>query len=184
MSDLETLLDYDTSTGLFTWKRRLQGNRHEAFNTRYAGTKAGSTSSQGYTQIRALGKLYLAHRLALFFNTGEWPSCKVDHINGVKTDNRLSNLRAVDNKEHSRNMALMSHNTSGTTGVSYSKRDDVWVGFIHTGDSMIRNQFKSRSEAMAWRQAKEVELGYHPNHGLPKDERKDYVQQNPRPMSV
>jgi hypothetical protein len=82
------LLDYNPDTGLFTWK---------ATRKRLAkvGTEAGSTNGSGYRQISVDGKLYLAHRLAWFYCFQEWPKNNIDHINGIRADNRLDNLQDV-----------------------------------------------------------------------------------------
>jgi hypothetical protein len=82
------LLEYCPDNGEFTWKvdrKRLAK----------AGSRAGSTNGSGYRQISIDGKLYLAHRLAWFYCFQEWPEKVIDHINGVKDDNRLDNLQDV-----------------------------------------------------------------------------------------
>ena len=87
------LLDYCPETGIFTWKvdrKRLAK----------AGTVAGSTNGRGYRQISVDGKLYLAHRLAWFYCFQEWPAKVIDHINGIKDDNRLDNLQDVSQNKN------------------------------------------------------------------------------------
>ena len=87
------LLDYCPETGIFTWKvdrKRLAK----------AGTLAGSTNGRGYRQISVDGKLYLAHRLAWFYCFQEWPTKVIDHINGIKDDNRLDNLQDVSQNKN------------------------------------------------------------------------------------
>lgn len=82
------LLHYCPDTGIFTWKvarKRLAK----------LGTEAGTTNGSGYRQISVDGKVYLAHRLAWFYCFQEWPENIIDHINGIKTDNRLDNLQDV-----------------------------------------------------------------------------------------
>jgi hypothetical protein len=87
------LLDYCPDTGIFTWKvdrKRLAK----------AGTLAGSTNGKGYRQISVDGKLYLAHRLAWYYCFQEWPTKVIDHINGIKDDNRLDNLQDVSQNKN------------------------------------------------------------------------------------
>lgn len=172
MSNVKELLNYDPDTGTLTWKARPDARKE--WNTKYAGTVAlNSKRRDGYLEGSIHCKNHLAHRVIFQLLHG---SCAghIDHINGVRSDNRLSNLRLVTQVDNNRNMSKMKHNTSGTTGVSYAKRDKVWVAFIHEDDTMKRRQFKRKEDAISWRLAKEVELGYHPNHGLSKEKRKEY----------
>jgi HNH endonuclease len=102
---LRAYLAYDPQTGVFTWKKK-------AASKTKIGSQAGY-SGKLYTQIRLEGKLHYAHRLAFLYMTGTFPVKDVDHINGVPTDNRWSNLRAVSSKENTQNAAISSNNTSG-----------------------------------------------------------------------
>ena len=80
---LRTLLNYDPATGVFTWRRQNQlGHYARSWNTRYAGTVAG-TSQHGYVQIMVNGWLYLAHRLAFLWMTGNWPALEADHKTAI-----------------------------------------------------------------------------------------------------
>ena len=107
-------------------------------------------------------KKYYAHRLAWLYVHGEFPKNGMDHINGLRNDNRIINLRAVSDKENSRNLSLRKDNVSGHIGVSWDTEKNKWkvtITGVHYG------RFKSKSAAIA--KAKEVykELGYHENHG-------------------
>lgn len=82
------LLEYDPDTGIFTW-------RVDRKRLAKAGSIAGSINGSGYRQISVDGKLYLAHRLAWFYCFQEWPENNIDHINGIRSDNRLYNLQDV-----------------------------------------------------------------------------------------
>jgi hypothetical protein len=53
---------------------------------------------------------------------GEEPPAQIDHINGIKTDDRLCNLRAADNAQNNRNRPAQGNNTSGFKGVSKKRR--------------------------------------------------------------
>jgi hypothetical protein len=59
------------------------------------GKPAGSPNSEGYLQTKFCGKLIKSHRLAWLLQTGKWPKKKIDHINGIVSDNRWCNLRDV-----------------------------------------------------------------------------------------
>jgi hypothetical protein len=81
---------YDPKTGVFTWKTTIGRAK--------AGDTAGYLNPRGYIKISIGGNLYLAHRLAFLMMTGRWPIYGVDHINGIKNDNRWGNLRDVPDR--------------------------------------------------------------------------------------
>src|SRR5215510_1403832 len=91
-AELKKLLSYDEKTGLFRWRVPRKGSERG---------RVGSYNL-GYIDIRLLGRKYWAHRLAWFYVYGRWPSL-LDHINRVKSDNRISNLREVSQKENCNN---------------------------------------------------------------------------------
>jgi hypothetical protein len=91
---------------------------------------SGSKHIKGYLQIMIDGKNHLAHRLAWFYVYGEWPKNQIDHINRIKTDNKIINLRDVDNSTNQHNIGTRSHNSSGTTGVYKSSRSGKWISTI------------------------------------------------------
>ena len=105
---LKELLHYDPVTGVFTWRYRTSAPK--AWNTRYAGREASAPAKSGYRMfgITTKGRScnFLCHRAAFAWMTGDWPpeSEHVDHINGVKTDNRWGNLRLVTVKQNHMNM--------------------------------------------------------------------------------
>ena len=82
--------------------------------------KVGSTDKDGYLVIMIARKTYKAHRLAWLYVNGAWPAGQIDHINGVKSDNRICNLREATNAQNAVNTGVIKTNTSGLKGVSYS----------------------------------------------------------------
>lgn len=116
---LKELLDYCPETGLFRWRV----NRRPKFK---AGDIAGSTSTKGYRDIKIDEVSYRLHRLAWLYMTGEWPKDQLDHINGIKSDNRFANLREVTNAQNCQNQGKRKNNTSGFNGVHWSKRMHKW----------------------------------------------------------
>lgn len=112
-AELQALLEYCPDTGMFHWRR--------------TGKLAGNTSGDaGYRRIGIKGRIYLAHRLALLYVSGELPD-EVDHINGNRLDNRLCNLRAATRSENASNVGLSRANRSGHRGVSWSARKRKWL---------------------------------------------------------
>lgn len=113
---LKELLRYNLSTGEFVWIEEV--SKCTRLTTK---AKAGCITRRGYTRIIVDGKSYQAHRLVWLYNFGSFPSGQIDHINGVKNDNRLSNLRECSQAENMRNTKMKSNNTSGITGVGYTE---------------------------------------------------------------
>lgn len=92
---VKELLTYNKENGAFYWNVRI--------GCRSPGDKAGQPNSKGYTQIGIDGKKFLAHRLAWLIEYGRLPLDQIDHINRIRSDNRISNLRECDNKENCQN---------------------------------------------------------------------------------
>jgi hypothetical protein len=86
-----------------------------------AGMEAGSSDGAGYIAIivysAGKAKRYLAHRLVWLWHFGEWPSEQLDHINGVKWDNRIENLRLATASQNGCNRGAQKNNTTGYKGV-------------------------------------------------------------------
>lgn len=120
---LRELLDYNQETGIFTWKVRRAAVK--------AGAQANSKNQKGYIGICVDKKHYKAHRVAWLFVYGSWPDGEIDHINGVKDDNRISNLRAVPKSLNQQNQRqARSDSSSGLLGVSWYSAGNKWKADI------------------------------------------------------
>ena len=109
---LQGLFSYDPETGLFTRLKTSGGQ--------LAGSIAGSNCSGGYIGIMVNYKTYMAHRLAWLYVYGDWPKGEIDHINSIRTDNRIENLRDVTRTENNNHLVqAKSNNLLGLLGVSY-----------------------------------------------------------------
>jgi hypothetical protein len=114
------VLDYDPGTGVFTWKVDTGGRIKK-------GAIAGSTSSNGYRQIRVDLRRYQAHRLAWLAMTGAFPPEEIDHINGVRADNRWANLRAATRSQNCANYIPPRRRNPGLPkGVRPAQRSPGW----------------------------------------------------------
>lgn len=123
------LLDYNKETGLFIWKEN-RGRKAKS------GDKAGSKDTHGYVQICIDGTMYLAHRLAWFYVNKEWPSLRMDHINNVRDDNRILNLRLATSGQNSCNSSLRKDNVYGLKGIRW-RPSGRWQARIRANKVLI-----------------------------------------------
>lgn len=134
---------------------------------RKVGTVAGSKHSGGYWQIWCNGTTVLAHRVIWEMHNGPIPSgMEIDHINRVKTDNQIENLRLVSSVVNHRNMPRNANNTSGTTGVIWDSHFGKWKAQIGVNGVMVTlGTFKHKEEAIQARKDAEAKYCFHENHG-------------------
>ena len=153
--------NYEPSTGVFTLlKHRGSGERHKPGDT--LGT---IDKRDGYAGIKIKGRRIGLHRLAWLMTHGEFPVV-IDHIDGVRTNNAISNLRGVSVKENARNRRRALGNQSGCTGVQWVPRDETWQVTIGQDSGKIYlGTYKDYGMAVHMRKAAEEYLGYHENHG-------------------
>ncbi len=119
---LKHYLIYDEKTGIFTW-------RNKAARNIIIGAIAGSMS-HGYITIRLNKIRYFAHRLAWLYVHSEWPEM-LDHINGIRHDNKILNLRKSSYSLNAQNKhAALPNNKSGYLGVYYRKTSKRYVSYI------------------------------------------------------
>jgi hypothetical protein len=117
---LKQVLNYEAETGAFTWAKPLT-------IWQKVGDPAG-TAHRGYTRISIDGEQHMAHRLAWYYVHGEWPERFLDHANGVKTDNRLANLRQATQGQNNNNRRAWGK--SAFKGVSWSSAHGKWAACI------------------------------------------------------
>lgn len=152
-SSLRQLLSYDRDTGLLVWlisrgKAKL-------------GSVAGAHDAHGYVVIRLYGVLYKAHRLIWLYETGSFPVEDIDHINGVRDDNRWANLRQATRSDNQQNMKMYANNTSGYPGVVWDASRGKWAARIRVNGAQLNlGRFLDASEAFA--AYKLAKSKYHP----------------------
>jgi hypothetical protein len=150
------LFMYFPNTGLLFWKE-LSGRRKNPI----------SSLSKGYLHGEHKGKRFKVHKVAWLLFYGNIPDGQIDHINGNRSDNRISNLRSVSNLENHRNMKKFSTNKSGVVGVSWSNERQKWIATITVKRKVIQlGRYLSFDNAVSVRKAAEKQYCFHNNHGM------------------
>jgi hypothetical protein len=140
---LRELLNYDSETGTFTRKVKARGGRYA-----WAGARVGYVRPDGYRAIRIDVTRYREHRLAWFYVHGVWPT-ELDHVNGVRSDNRLINLREATRSQNLANRPLLNNNTSGVRGVSFDSASGLWTASVSiNGKRKNLGLFRSKDDAI------------------------------------
>lgn len=156
---LKELFTYNSETGFFT---RLVSSSGAAKK----GGVPKSINKDGYYQLRVNYKMYTQHRLAWLYVNGEFPNGDIDHINHVRTDNRIINLRVVDKAENNKNITKRGNNTSGVNGVWWHKQNKKWCAELNiNGIKKHLGCFESIDDAKKARLTANEKYGFHKNHG-------------------
>ena len=123
-SRLHELVRYDPETGNLIHRVTLCGRAIE-------GHIFGTTRDRkGYLRNTIDGETYFIHRLVWLFHYGEFPSNQIDHINRIKHDNRIENLRVATNSQNKCNSIVRKDSKSGIKGVTQDKRTGRWRAYI------------------------------------------------------
>lgn len=163
---LKEILHYNKLTGLFRWKVDIYSGRNKKQKHVSIGDLAGTVNSKGYLRIGINHKSYLCQRLAWLYEYGEWPSNEVDHINHVRSDNRIDNLRNVAGLDNQKNVSKRKDNNSGFTGVSWNAKSSKWVAQMQVNKKKIHlGYFSSLEDAVCARKQANIEHSFHINHG-------------------
>lgn len=142
VEELKAVLDYNPLTGLFAWKIAPQG--------RIVGQVAGSKTERGYYRLCVDGVRYKAHRVAIAFVEGKWPTELVDHKDRNNGDNRYSEIRHANSCQNQANATIRKDNTSGYKGVSFHKKTKKWSARITVNKMRIQlGLFNTPEEAHA-----------------------------------
>lgn len=143
---LQELLSYEPETGIFRWKIRPTPRIRP-------GSVAGTVRPDGYREVRFEGFGYLSHRIAWLYMTREWPTQEIDHINGVRGDNRFANLREATRFQNTRNTGLRRDNKTGVKGVEWRPYSKRFIASIRlNGKRCYLGSFASLEEAKETRE--------------------------------
>lgn len=134
------LLAYDDDTGVLSWKVARSNVR--------AGTPVKNITTHGYLSVRIDRRRVQAHQVAWLLYYGEWPTRQIDHQDGDKTNNRISNLRLATYSQNAANSKLRADNTTGLKGVG--RREAKFAAFIQVrGKQRYLGSFHSKERAAA-----------------------------------
>jgi hypothetical protein len=139
VAELLELLAYDSATGELRWRVRRANKA--------AGSLAGHASRLGYVQVGISYQLWLGHRVAWKMHYGTEPPEELDHINGNRLDNRVSNLRAATRSENNANSVLRADNTTGLKGVSRRNAASYTAQIGREGKSRYLGSFPTADAA-------------------------------------
>lgn len=110
IDELKSMFDYNPETGALIWTKRLS-------NSTPVGKQVGSKDTKGRLRVQIRERTYAVHHICFAMYHGRWPLEQIDHINRVKTDNRIVNLREATNAQNARNRKHTKPNNSGYKGV-------------------------------------------------------------------
>jgi len=154
IDDIKETVRYNPDTGIFTY---IKTNK-----------EIHNRNKLGYVRVSVKGKRYLAHRLAIIYTYGKIDDkMEVDHLNQIKHDNRICNLKVGTSRDNKMNKALQSNNSTGINGVSYSNKYKRYEVSVKTDNRKIfLGHFDNLEEARACRIGANRVLEFSEIHGL------------------
>jgi len=144
-------LNYNPLTGIITWIKKT--------STKVVVGREAGCLSRGYRAIKLKGVIHRSHRLA-FLMAWDFMPIEIDHINGIRDDNRLCNLRECTGSENQYNKGSHKNNTSGYKGVSWHNNDKKWHARLnHKGKTKYLGSFNCKHQAA--KEYNKAALKYH-----------------------
>ena len=154
---LNSVFKYDRLSGKLYWRKRVA-------NCVQVGSEAGWKASK-YLQVTLNGTHYYVHRIIWKMVKGSISnSLQVEHDDRNRLNNAWYNLKLMDQTVNMRNQSLPKNNSSGIIGIS-KHVSGLWVGSITKDKKRETSYHQNFDDAVIWRKSKEVEYGFHVNHG-------------------
>lgn len=113
---------------------------------KFVGANAATSGKEGYLSVSFIGKLYAAHRVAWFLYYGQQPPEYLDHINGNRGDNRISNLRPVDAVQNATNRSKRQDAAKLPRGVTLHRQTGKYQAQIKARGKVIHLGLYSASD--------------------------------------
>ena len=160
--EVARLFTYDLEAGVLYWRIR---DRNTIRHKYVAGSSKGT--KDGYRRVGIRGKNYQEHRIIMVLCFGHIPeNAEIDHINHVRDDNILANLRFVTRSENRKNQSVSSKSTTGVTGVYFSKSRNKFIAQIKVNRQVhYLGCYNTLEEAAAARAEANLKFNFHNNHG-------------------
>lgn len=163
---LNECFEYHEDTGKLFWKYRPRNhfntNRgYNMWNSKNAGNLIDGRDATGYIRFSLDSVKTLAHRVIWKMLHNEEPE-HIDHINGIRWDNRKLNMRALSHGENMKNKAVYSNNSTTVMGVTKAHNREGYI--VRIGNQYV-GYFTDFQEAVDARFRAELGENYHANHG-------------------
>ena len=137
---ISSLFQYNKDNGLFLRKTGRGAYKRE--------WTAGTRQTNGYMFFIIDGKKYLAHRLAFLLVHGRYPNGVIDHINGVRSDNRIENLRDVSQGQNTKNVKVSVERKMKFAGCYFDSSNGLWAAEAIVKKKRYHlGRFRSKEEA-------------------------------------
>ena len=179
ISTLKQVIRYDAESGKLFWLERPLSMFHKTknksaehvwkwWNNRFANKEAFTAKGvENCFAGRIFGVCHYAHRVAWALHFEDWPPIDIDHEDGDRSNNRITNLRLASHQENMQNKKLYRTNISGTHGVSFNSRSQKWQAYITVNKKREHlGYFGEMEMAVNARRDAEQSCGlFHQNHG-------------------
>lgn len=144
---LHQLFVYEPETGVLRWRVA------PCSRAKVGGVAGGVHKRTEYIRVSVDGRETTAHRVIWTMLHGSIPAGMViDHINGIRADNRLSNLRCVTQQVNTQNRRKpSSHNKVGLLGVRRMRGTNRFTAEIKDAEGVVHHLggFATAEEAHA-----------------------------------
>lgn len=141
LAELRRCYSYNKRTGILT-------RTYSQYRPDTVGRAVGELTRYGYLQMKIEGRNYLVHRVIWFLVTGKWP-VELDHRNGIRSDNRWSNLRDSTRAKNRANSGLAKNNKLGVKGVRLTVKGRYEPRLRVNGKALWLGTYKTVEEAAA-----------------------------------
>lgn len=161
---LREFLSYQSKTGIITW---IKVNSNRVSVGDHAGSiKFVNKSRKQYRTIYFFGVNLQYHRVAWFLFYGSWPENQIDHEDGNGLNNQIRNLLDVTRSRQQKNVKLSVNNTSGFSGVMFSKQSQKWIAVIVVDGKRIHlGSYSDFQDACRARKSANRKYGFGKSHG-------------------